>query len=434
MEQTPPCRPRNPQPDIEKHLLSQLDAPLLFVKRHSYTGIHIYDTYYKWPPGGGGIYVLENPSAPRSQWKIRPVIDPTTPGTLGFGVYTHPELSWDAKKLLFCFKGEPNGSTSIYEIGIDGRGLRRISDPAPRCNCYKGSQGGQHDIAPAYLPDGRIVFLSTRPSGLVPCNNTGVAILHVMNADGSDMHPISVNNVNEFDPSILPDGRILLGRWEYVDKNALTMQSLWTMNPDGTQETAFFANNMVFPEAVLDARPVPGSNLVVGTFAKHNGTPRGSIAMIDTRLGKNGPQAIINLEHPENPHVRHGRLLRAVAALEGRGDLQRPAGGADPQRDRDDRPRGASRDRALRSGNLPALAHARQAAARAAGDRRRDRPRPEERPVLRAGHLPGPDGREAGRGEATPRDRGDLARRAPPPWAAVRTTRPSWSAPRWPSA
>ena len=99
------------------------------MKRHSYTGIHIYDTYYKWPPGGGGIYVLENPAAEESQQVIRPVIDPTTPGTLGVGVYTHPELSWDAKKLLFCFKGDPEGSTSIYEIGIDGSGLRRVTDP-----------------------------------------------------------------------------------------------------------------------------------------------------------------------------------------------------------------------------------------------------------------------------------------------------------------
>jgi hypothetical protein len=289
------------QAAIEKAMRARLDAPLLFVKRHSYTGIHIYDTFYKWPPGGGGIYVLENPSAPKDRWKVRAVIDPSTPGTLGVGVYTHPELSWDAKRLLFCFKGEPQGSTSIYEIGIDGTGLRRITDPTPACSCYKGSHGGQHDIAPAYLPDGRIVFLSTRPSGLVPCNNTGVAILHVMNADGSDIHPISVNNVNEFDPAVMPDGRVLFGRWEYVDKNALTIQSLWSVNPDGTQETAVFANNMVFPEAILDARPVPGSHLIVGTFAKHNSTPRGSIALIDPRIGKNGPQAIINLEHPENP-------------------------------------------------------------------------------------------------------------------------------------
>ncbi|MBM3881592.1 MAG: hypothetical protein FJ387_18015 [Verrucomicrobia bacterium] len=286
---------------VEEELMQLLDAPLLFVKRHSYTGIHIYDTFYKWPPGGGGIYVLENPRAPRSAWRIRPVIDPTTPGTLGVGVYTHPELSWDATKLLFCFKGEPEGNTSIYEIGLDGQGLRRLSDPSPSCGSYCGRGGGQHDLAPAYLPDGRIVCLSTRPSGLVPCNNTGVAILHVMNADGSDLRPISVNNVNEFDPSILPDGRILFGRWEYVDKNALTIQSLWTMRPDGTEETAFYANNMVFPEAILDARAVPGTPWIVGTFAKHNSTPRGSIALVDPRYGKNEPRAILNLEHPENP-------------------------------------------------------------------------------------------------------------------------------------
>jgi len=278
-----------------------LDAPLLFVKRHSYQGIHIYDTCYKWPPGGGGIYVVENPSAPQAEWKIRAVIDPRTPGTLGAGVYSHPELSWDATKVLFCYKGEPEGSTSIHEIGIDGKGLRRVTDPAPTCASYHGRGGGQHDLAPAYLPDGRIVFLSTRPSGLVPCNNTGVAILHVMNADGSDLHPISVNNVNEFDPSVLPDGRIAFGRWEYVDKNALTIQSLWTIHADGTEETAMFANNMVFPEAVLDARPIPGTHLIVGTLAKHNAPPRGSIGIIDPYRGKNNPSAITNLEHPENP-------------------------------------------------------------------------------------------------------------------------------------
>ncbi len=290
----------------EREMLAKLDAPLLFVKRHSYTGIHIYDTYYKWPPGGGGIYVLENPSAPRTDWKIRPVIDPTTPGTLGLGVYTHPELSWDAKKLLFCFKATPTGNTCIYELGVDGKDLRQLTDPGVTCASYKGAHNGQHDIAPAYLPDGRIVFLSTRPSGLVPCANEGVSILHVMNADGSDIHPISVNNVNEFDPAVLPDGRILFGRWEYVDKNALTIQSLWTICPDGTNETALFANNMVLPEAVLDARPIPDSNLIVATLAKHNGTPRGSIALIDPGLGKNNAAAIANLEHPADPTFDRG--------------------------------------------------------------------------------------------------------------------------------
>ncbi|MFV2067145.1 MAG: hypothetical protein ACC645_09215, partial [Pirellulales bacterium] len=312
-----------PQP-AEERMRRLLAAPLLFVKRHSYSGIHIYDTYYKWPPGGGGIYVIGNPAAPRAAWKIRPVIDPTTPRTLGVGVYTDPELSWDGTRLLFCFKGEPNGSTSIYEIGVDGTGLRRVTDPTSTCDRYKGAHAGQHDVRPAYLPDGRIVFLSTRPSGLVPCADSGVAILHVMNADGSDIHTISVNNVNEFDPCPLPDGRILFGRWEYVDKNALTIQSLWTVNPDGTQETALFANNMVFPEAILDARPVPGSHLIVGTFAKHNSTPRGSIALIDPQRGKNDISAIINLEHLDAPTFDQGNscepwpLSEDVILLSGR--------------------------------------------------------------------------------------------------------------------
>ena len=302
----PAARSAPAQAEGGQALLAHLDAPLLFVKRHNYKGIHIYDTFYKWGPGGG-IYILESPAAPRKEHRVRPLIDPTTPGTLGAGVYSDPELSWDARRLLFCFKPEAKASTSIYEINTDGTGLRRVSDPTPHCAIYKGSHAGQHDVSPVYLPDGRILFTSTRKSGLVPCANEGVDILHVMSADGTNVHTISVNNVNEFDPAVLHDGRILFGRWEYVDKTALTQQSLWTVFPDGTQETALYANNMVFPTAVLDARPVPGSNhLIAAALTRHNSPPRGSVAFIDPRLGKNDPDAITNLEHPEEPTFDRG--------------------------------------------------------------------------------------------------------------------------------
>ena len=290
---------------------TQLDAPLLIVKRHPYMADHIYDDYYTWHPGGG-IYIIENPADLPEKHRVRAVIDPGTPETLGIGVYRDPELSHDAKKIVFAFKGSASGDTSIYEIGIDGKGLRRLTNPGIAITCatpVRALGAGRHDINPCYLPDGRIVFTSTRQGSRVPCFNSEVDILHVMNADGSDVRPISVNNVTDFDPVVMPDGRILYGRWEYVDKTALYMQSLWTIFPDGSNETAFFGNNMAKPTAFLDPRPVPGSDLVVCSLTPHNGQSVGAIAMIDPNLGKNGLHAITNFT-PEYPTEMDQGLMR----------------------------------------------------------------------------------------------------------------------------
>ena len=276
--------------------VSQLDAPLLLVKRRPYFAGHIYDDYLHYRPGGG-IYAIENPTTPIDRQTVRTVIDPKTPETLGDGVYRDPDLSFDAKRLVFAFKG-PDGNTSIYEIGVDGTGLRRLTNPAVACRNRKPSQGlvgrGQHDITPCYLPSGRIAFTSTRTGAHVMCFSSYIDVLHTMDADGGDVRCLSVNNVNEFDPSVLPDGRILYGRWEYLDKTALYMQSLWTVNPDGSNETALFANNLAKPTAVLDARAVPGTDMVVASLTPHNGQAVGAIAMIDPKVGKNSLDAITN--------------------------------------------------------------------------------------------------------------------------------------------
>jgi len=281
---------------LRKVRISELDAPLLFVKRNPYYAGHIYDDYLPYRPGGG-IYVIENPRAPIDKQIVRAIIDPETPETLGKGVYRDPDLSFDAKTIVFAFKGE-EGDTSIYEIGVDGKGLKRLTNPASDCKHRKPSQGlvgrGQHDITPCYLPSGRIAFTSTRTGAHVMCFSSYIDVLHTMNPDGSDIRCISVNNQNEFDPSVLPDGRIIYGRWEYIDKSALYLQSLWTVNPDGSNETAFFANNLAKPTAVLDARAVPGTDMVVASLTPHNGQAVGAIAMIDAKVGKNNLDAITN--------------------------------------------------------------------------------------------------------------------------------------------
>lgn len=281
---------------------SMLAGPVLFTKRHPYYAGHIYDDYLTWRPGGG-IYVIEDAAAGLDDRVVRAIVDPDSMETAGDGVYRDPDLSWDARRVVFAHKGKQNGDTSLYEIGVDGMGLKRLTQPSTDCTAprpVRALGSGRHDITPAYLPDGKIVFTSTRPAGRVPCFNSEVDVLHVMNADGSNPRCLSVNNVNEFDPAILPDGRIMYGRWEYVDKTALYMQSLWTMAPDGTQETALFANNTAKPTAVLDAKPVPGSSLIVASLTPHNGQAVGAIAIIDPRLGKNDLNAVTNLT-PEYP-------------------------------------------------------------------------------------------------------------------------------------
>ena len=280
--------------------LSLLDAPLLFVKQHPYFAAHIYDDYYTWRPGGG-ISVRKAPHDPADQHS-RTLIDPSTEETLGEGVYRDAELSWEADRVLFAFKGE-DGNTSIYEIRMDGRNLRRVTDPGCDCEHLPAEVThlpGHHDITPIYLPDERIAFTSTRPQALVPCFNSRVDTLHVADADGSNVRSISSNNVNEFDPAVLPDGRILYGRWEYVDKTALYMQSLWTVRPDGRMEEALFGNNLAKPTAILDARAVPDSHLIVASLTPHNGQAVGAIGMIDTAKGKNDLEAVFNFT-PEYP-------------------------------------------------------------------------------------------------------------------------------------
>jgi hypothetical protein len=110
------------------------------------------------------------------------------------------------------------------------------------------AQNGQ-DVAPRFLPDGRIVFSSTRQrrakailldenkpqfAALDEDRNQEALTLHVMDDDGSDIHQVSFNQSNDLDPAVLADGRIVYSRWDNVSN--VDRISLYTMNPDGTDQ------------------------------------------------------------------------------------------------------------------------------------------------------------------------------------------------------
>jgi hypothetical protein len=181
-----------------------------------------------------------------------------------------PQIHYDGKKILFSYR--PGGSEyyNLYEIGIDGKGMRRITNAA------------YDDFEPSYLPDGRIVFVSTRCKRWVPCYYTEVAVLHSCNADGSDVRMLSPNLQHENTPWPMPNGKILYTRWEYIERHALHFHHLWTANPDGTQQAVFYGN-MHPGYVMIDAKPIPGSRKVACIFSPGHGRTEhaGTLTIVD---------------------------------------------------------------------------------------------------------------------------------------------------------
>ncbi len=61
-----------------------------------------------------------------------------------------------------------------------------------------------------------------------------------MNADGTDMHPISKNIGRDNEPALLPDGRIVFSRLEVFYSRNKTELTLHAMHPDGTQDVVLY--------------------------------------------------------------------------------------------------------------------------------------------------------------------------------------------------
>ncbi|MCU0871801.1 MAG: hypothetical protein MUE50_05605 [Pirellulaceae bacterium] len=113
-----------------------------------------------------------------------------------------PQVHYDGQKVLFSYRRGGTATYHLYEINIDGTGLTQLTD------------GPDDDIEPAYLPDGGIVFGSSRCRRFVNCWYSRVATLYRCDADGSNLRMLSSNNDHDNTPWVLPDGRILYMRWE----------------------------------------------------------------------------------------------------------------------------------------------------------------------------------------------------------------------------
>jgi len=190
------------------------------------------------------------------------------------GAIRDPQVHYDGERILFSYRKGGEADYHLYEVHADGSKLRRLTD------------GPYDDIEPTYLPDGEIVFCSSRCNRWVNCWDTPVATLHRCDANGRNIRRLSANIEHDNTPWPLPDGRILYTRWEYVDRNQLWYHHLWATSPDGTAQTVYYGNQI--PGSVfIDAKPIPGSNRIILIDSPGHGANehRGVVATLNPAFG-----------------------------------------------------------------------------------------------------------------------------------------------------
>ena len=166
----------------------------------------------------------------------------------GLAAIRDVEIDYDGSRLLFSMRVpfDPNVNEedlptwNIWQYTFETDVLERVitSDLTAEIG---------HDIMPKYLPDGRIIFSSTRQSqsqavlldegkGGFPAMNEDqnefAFNLHVMDDEGTGIKQVSFNQSHDLDPAVMADGRIVFSRWDHNANNDAV--NLYRMNPDGS--------------------------------------------------------------------------------------------------------------------------------------------------------------------------------------------------------
>ena len=203
------------------------------------------------------------------------------------GVIRDPVVSFDAKKILFAKRRALEADDyHLWTYDLDTRELRQLTFAE---TVKKESIPGQtndfkvicSDIEPCWLPDGSIMFQSTRCAHSVDCWPLPVSNLFRCDADGKNIRRVGFDQIQTFYPQLMNDGRVSFTRWEYNDRSASGLQQLYAMNPDGTRQMGLFANNSEFPFSLIHAKSVPGSQKLMAISSGHHVAQKGRVAELD---------------------------------------------------------------------------------------------------------------------------------------------------------
>lgn len=263
-----------------------------------------------------------SPSARETNISARITAAATNPANTTWDV-KDVDASADGTKVVFAMRGPMTAkmkqkdapSWRIYEYIIKTDTLRPVIDPT-----VDPDPPTVNDVSPHFMPDGRIVFSSTRQSqsqGILldegkpqfiynnEANTEPAFVLEVMNEDGTGVHQISFNQSDDRDATILSTGRVLYTRWDNAPGGTNAMH-LYSSNPDGTDTELYYGANS----------HMTGTNNTVVEFLKPREMQNGSILTLvrqfaDTDFG--GDLTIID----GKDFVENMQALQASAGVPG---------------------------------------------------------------------------------------------------------------------
>lgn len=192
-----------------------------------------------------------------------------------YGAAADPEISFDGKKILFAMRENRSSRWKIYEMNADGSGLVALTSPATG-----------DDMDPAYLPNGQIIFTSTRTGIVDEYERRASPLLHVADrgADGTlvNVRQVSFNQSHDTNPMVHSSGKVIFSRWEHLGNP--NKFPLFVVNPDGSRLFVMYGNHS--PQAsssrvFLEPRELADGGIVCSVMERNSPFEGGAVAVID---------------------------------------------------------------------------------------------------------------------------------------------------------
>ena len=193
---------------------------------------------------------------------LGPAAEPRVLIDAGSGVIGSPSVSFDGRSIFVAMAPEGTSFFHIYRVPVDGGPPQQLTS------------GPFHDIDPAELPDGRIVFASTRIGTFEEYHGAPSRALFVMQPDGSGIKSITHTPIFDNEPKILADGRIGFVRSDNFFGRAKVETQIHAIRPDGTAGHTEFG---------ADVGAVYGTRLRLLAYGSPAPLPDGRMAVISNR-------------------------------------------------------------------------------------------------------------------------------------------------------